>query len=151
MPEMIGGWIGIAFTAVFGWVSFLIRVVPQIRIRWGAVGSAAVYVALLLAGAHYFLRWLYREMRSSAAPPIWRWRWTVGGLLLIVVMFTSGMAAIGAAHQTAWLVHSPEPLLKPHGREMAYRVICRSNLKQMGQALTLYANDHGGKFPDDIS
>ena len=150
MPDVILGEIGIISIAVFGWVAFIRRVSPQIQVRWGAVGSAVVYVGLLLAGAHYFLRWLYREMRSGTAPPAWRWRWTTGGLLIILIMFTCGMAAIGVAHQTAWLVHSPEPLLKTHG-EFRNKILCRHNVRQIGQAALLYANDHGGKFPDDIA
>lgn len=35
-------------------------------------------------------------------------------------------------------------------RETANRVKSASNLRQIGQGLFLYANDHGGKFPDDL-
>ncbi len=152
VPEMVMGWMGIAATMLFGWVPFLIHAVPQIRVRWSPIGSTAVYIVLLLSGSHYFLRWLYREMRGSAVPSNWNWRWTVGAFLIIVLMFTSGMAAIGAAHQTAWLVHSPVPLLKQSGgRETANRVKCGSNLRQIALALTMHANEHGGKYPDDFA
>ena len=151
MSEFIVGWIGIAFTLLFGWVPFLLRVVPQIRWRWGAIGSGAVYAFLLVAGGHSFLRWLYREMRNPISPPAWRMRWTLGGFLIIVLMFISGMATIGAAHQTAWLIHSPEGLLKKSPREVANRIKCSSNLRRIGEALTIYANTHGHQFPDDLS
>ena len=150
VPEMVMGWMGIAATMLFGWVPFLIHAVPQIRVRWSPIGSTAVYIVLLLSGSHYFLRWLYREMRGSAVPPNWNWRWTVGAFLIIVLMFTSGMAAIGAAHQTAWLVNSTEPLYKQHG-EVRNRIICPNNLRVIGQALTLYANNHDHKYPGDWS
>lgn len=150
-PELLIGEIGIAATVLFGWIPFLVHVVPHIRVRWGPIGSTAVYIVLLLSGSHHFLRWLYREMRGSAVPPNWNWRWTIGGFLIIVLMFTSGMAAIGAAHQTAWLVNSTERLVKPHGREMADRVKCGSNLRQIGQALTMHADEHGGKYPNDVA
>ena len=148
-PEFILGFGDVA-TLLFGWVPFLIHAVSQIRVRWGPIGSTAVYVVLLLSGSHYFLRWLYREMRGSAVPPNWNWRWTIGGFLVIVLMFTSGMAAIGAAHQTAWLVNSTEPLYKQHG-EVRNRIICPNNLRTIGQALTLYANNHDHKYPGDLS
>lgn len=152
MSEFIVGWIGIAFTLLFGWVPFLLRVVPQIRWRWGAIGSGAVYASLLLAGGHSFLRWLYREMRNPTSPPTWRMRWTLGVFLVLVLMFTSGMATIGAAHQTAWLIHSPEPLLKTsRGREIANRIKCASNLRQIGEALMIYADTHDHQFPEDLS
>lgn len=149
-PELLIGEIGIAATVLFGWIPFLVHVVPHIRVRWGPIGSTAVYIVLLLSGSHHFLRWLYREMRGSAVPPNWNWRWTIGGFLIIVLMFTSGMAAIGAAHQTAWLVNSPEPLYKQHG-EVRNRIICPINLRMIGQALTLYANNHDHKYPGDWS
>ena len=152
MFEEIFGWIGIALTLLFGWVPFLLHVVPQIRWRWGAIGSGVVYSLLLLAGGHSFLRWLYREMRGPAAPPAWRMRWTLGGFLIIFLMFISGMATIGAAHQTAWLIHSPEPLLRTSRvLEVANRIKCASNLRQIGEALTIYADTHGHQFPNDLS
>jgi prepilin-type processing-associated H-X9-DG protein len=30
------------------------------------------------------------------------------------------------------------------------RVQCASNMRQIGQAIAMYANDHGGRFPDDL-
>jgi len=149
-PELLIGEIGMAVTVLFGWIHFLIHAVPQIRVRWAPIGSTAVYVVMLLSGSHYFLRWLYREMRGSAVPPNWNWRWTIGGFLIIVLMFTSGMAAIGAAHQTAWLVNSPEPLFRQHG-EVRNRIICPNNLRTIGEALTLYAANHDHKYPVDLS
>jgi hypothetical protein len=35
-------------------------------------------------------------------------------------------------------------------RETARRVMCASNLRQIGQAAMLYANDHGGQLPPDL-
>jgi prepilin-type processing-associated H-X9-DG protein len=35
-------------------------------------------------------------------------------------------------------------------RETANRVKCASNERQIGQALLLYANDHQGKYPDEM-
>jgi hypothetical protein len=37
-----------------------------------------------------------------------------------------------------------------HPRESANRVKCGSNLRQIGQAAYLYANDHGGQLPPDL-
>ena len=36
-------------------------------------------------------------------------------------------------------------------REGANRVKCASNMKQIGLAAIMYANDHGGQFPDDLA
>ena len=152
MPEEIIGDFGTLVTFVFGWILFLKRVVPQIHVQWGSLIVALVYASLLITGAQWFLKWLYREMRAPAAPPAWRLRWTFSGALIILLMFLAGMAAIGVAHQTAWLVNSPEPIFKQHFvREGANRVKCRSNLKRIAQSLSLYAADHAGKYPPDLS
>ncbi len=150
MPEEIIGDIGILITFVFGWILFLQRVIPKIHVQWGSLSGALVYAVLLITGTHWFLKWLYREMRAPAAPPAWRLRWTFSGALIILLMFLAGMAAIGVAHQTAWLVNSPEPIFKRHG-EQNNRIKCGSNLKRTAQSLSLYAADHAGKYPPDLS
>ena len=35
-------------------------------------------------------------------------------------------------------------------REKANQVKCASNMRQIGQGIMLFANDHKGKFPDDL-
>lgn len=35
-------------------------------------------------------------------------------------------------------------------REPSNRVKCASNVRQIGQAIAIYANDHGGQFPPDL-
>ena len=42
------------------------------------------------------------------------------------------------------------PILS-HAREKSRRINCASNLRQLGIALQLYAEDHDGSFPDEIS
>jgi prepilin-type processing-associated H-X9-DG protein len=37
-----------------------------------------------------------------------------------------------------------------HSRDTAPRVKCGSNLRQIGQAMLLYANEHGGQYPDSF-
>jgi len=36
-------------------------------------------------------------------------------------------------------------------REVANRVKCASNMRQIGQAIVLYANDYGGQYPPDLA
>jgi prepilin-type processing-associated H-X9-DG protein len=116
--------------------------------------SSVVYATLLILIAQWFLQWLYREMgREDGAPPrTWRWRSTLGGFALVMLMFTAGMAAIGVVHQTAWFIFSPVPSFQAdRGRETANRVKCASNMRQIGQAILEYTNQHGGKYPDDLA
>ena len=143
----------IAFFLAVGWVLYLRRVLPEMSVRWDLVASAAVYVVLLAAGGHLFLRWLYWEMKRADAPtetpPPWKWRWTLGGLAVVLLMFAAGTAAVGITHQTAWLVRSPETLYRK-GNARRDRVYCASNLRQIGQGLQLYAAENGGRLPDDL-
>lgn len=138
---------------VFGWIPFLRRVIPQLHVRWDMVISAAVYTLVLATGGHFFLRWLYREIRGSNqsddALSKWKWRWTLGGLLLILLMFAAGIATVGIAHQTTWLVRSPESLYRP---EIVHRRnFCAVNLRRIGMALQMYVLFHSGRYPDDLS
>jgi hypothetical protein len=143
----------IALYLIFGWVPYLLRVVPRLTVRWDMIASTAVYLVLLAAGTHFFLRWLYREVKRAAAPaeppPPWKWRRTLGGLVVVLLMFAAGTAAVGITHQTAWLVRSPESLYR-RGGYARDRVRCASNLRQIGQGIQMYANDNGGRYPDDL-
>jgi prepilin-type processing-associated H-X9-DG protein len=137
----------------FGWIGFLQRVAPQIQIRWDIAASSAVCAVVLVIGSHLFLRWLYRQTGGDGTSPDarrWRWRWTLSGAGLVLLMFSAGIGAIGVVHQTAWLATSPVRLIVEAGRETANRVKCASNLRQIGQAIQLYANDHGGHYPNDL-
>lgn len=129
---------------VAGWALYMRRVWPQIQVRWDLVASAGVYAVLLLAGSHLFLRWLYREMSKGR----WRFGWTLAGFLIVLLMFVAGTAAVGVVHQVTWLARSPRPMFHRVGHA---RVLCQTNLTQIGQAITLYADEHGGRCPDDLS
>jgi hypothetical protein len=142
------------FHLAVGWIPFLGRVLPQLRVRWDVAVSTAVYLVLLVVGAHLFLRWLYRETRDPAAGSgerrRWRLRWTLGGLAVVLLMFVAGTAAVGIVHQSVWLARSPKPIYRS-GSYRANRIKCQSNLRQIGYGLMLYAEDHGGRYPDDLA
>lgn len=138
--------VDVMFFLAVGWVLFLVRVIPQVHMRWELAASAVVYAAVLLAGSQYFLRWLYREMTGG----VWQWGWTLRGFALVLLMFVAGTGAVGAIHQVNWLARSPEPMFRAQWGDRANRVKCASNLWQIGQAMNLYAQEHGGQFPDDL-
>ncbi|HEY8667007.1 MAG TPA: H-X9-DG-CTERM domain-containing protein [Tepidisphaeraceae bacterium] len=70
------------------------------------------------------------------APPPPRRRF---GLLLLIALAALGVAGV-VAYQNSRPPHSARPV--------ANRVKCAENLRQIGNAMLLYAHDHGGKFPD---
>jgi len=144
----------VLFFLVAGWGFFIHRVFPQVQIRWDAVISFVVYAVLLVVGSHLFLGWLYRQTGEGEAAVArrWQWRWTLSGFCLVVLMFAAGIAMIGVVHQSTWLARSPVPIFFPSGsREVANRVKCASNLRQIGVAIDQYARDHDGKCPDDFA
>jgi prepilin-type processing-associated H-X9-DG protein len=137
-----------AFYLLFGWMRYLYRVVPNVRVDRSAAVSAVVCLALLTFGLHRFSSWLYRQMGSSietdrAVAPRWHARWTVwliGGTLL---MFVAGLATVGITHQVAWLLLTSEKLVIGGGAsEAARRAQSTNNLKQIGLALGAYLNEH---------
>jgi hypothetical protein len=64
-------------------------------------------------------------------------------------MFLAGIASVGIAHQTGWLVTSPEPLFDNQS-DTAKRIRSANNLKHMVVALHNYA-DHQGQLPPSAS
>lgn len=140
--------IEVVFYLVVGWVAYLVRVVPQVRVRWDVAGSFVVYCGAFLVGSHVFLRWLRREMAPAA--PAWRVRWTASAFALVVLMFAAGIGAVGVVHQTAWLVRSPEPIYR-RNHLRSFTLKCASNLKQISLAMQMYRADHGGRNPEDLA
>lgn len=136
------------FMAAFGWIRFLLRVVPQVTISWAGAATAAVCSVAFLLGTHWFLRWLYAEWRQNGASSepstelrpadSWKLRWTVGLTSVAVLMFVAGICVTGLAHQTAWLATSKEPLMERSGRMIMSRVQAANNLRQIGRGALDY-------------
>jgi prepilin-type processing-associated H-X9-DG protein len=135
----------LAFAVVFGWIIFLIRVLPEVRINGWGVATAVACLVPLAVGTQWFLGWLCQgPAKGSTGDGLrWRLRWTGGSIAIVVLMFVAGLAAGGVAHQVVWLVGSPEPLTESEGGRASVSI---SNLKAIGQALHDYQRAHG-TFP----
>jgi prepilin-type processing-associated H-X9-DG protein len=70
-----------------------------------------------------------RKSRKSIWPLFVRIGAAVGGVALAILLVLPAMCG---------------------AREPANRIKCASNMKQIGLAAIMYANDHGGAFPDDL-
>lgn len=141
----------IVLNLAFGWIAFLARVVPEVKVGWGGVATGVVCLTLLVAGSHRFLGWVYEQTRGEGEPTVkrWHWRWTGSLVAVIVLMFVAGLATVGVAHQVGWLVTSKEPLAS-FGSAM-YRAQSVNNLKQIGLGIHNYHGVHrayppGGTF-----
>jgi len=150
--------IDVALYFPFAWIWFIARVVPQLHYRWDMIGSALIYALLFVAGSHLFLNWVCREVRPTTSGEranqgsAWKWRWTLSGFAIVVLMFASGIALTGIVHQVTWMSRSGEPLYRKWSApyRIASRVKCASNLRQIGLALLMYADAEKGNFPDDL-
>ncbi len=106
----------VPFVLVFGWISFLLRVIPQISIDVGEVAVAATALLGFTAGLHYFLRSFMTSRKTSnhdGEPvfvgnglPTWHWSKSIAVVVLVCLLFCSGVAAVGITHQTIWLSQS---------------------------------------------
>ena len=132
-------------TLAFGWPWYLWRVVPRLDPDPWAVASAAAYLVGVMVGGHLFLRWVYAASGPPGEPRRWPWTWTLRLVGLVVLMFVSGIAVTGIAHQTGWLIRSPEPLLSGR-RDVVARIKSVNNLKQIAIAAHS-AHDDRGELP----
>ncbi|AKI99322.1 hypothetical protein ATI61_12445 [Archangium gephyra] len=94
---------------VVGWVSFLLKVVPEVTWRWGAIAETVAVVAVLGVGSHLFLRRLWRQLRPEDARE-WPVRWSVSLVALLVLLFSATMATVGIGHHVGWLASGRAPL-----------------------------------------
>jgi hypothetical protein len=108
-----GGYIEAGMILLFGWLGFLQRTVPQVKLNWDLIGMGVVCLSGILIIAHYFLRWVAGSIAASrGAAGHWPWRWTWCGVASLAVLFLVGMAVGGAVHQIGWISSSPEPLME---------------------------------------
>ncbi|MGA2497267.1 MAG: hypothetical protein ABSH20_05975 [Tepidisphaeraceae bacterium] len=132
---------------VFGCIAFVWRVLPQVSVNPGGLVMAVLALGVSAMLAHSIGAWLWNP--SHAERP-WRFKWTAMFLAMVVMMFAAGISVVAITHQTIWLVQTPGRWFAYSGMTRANRVKCASNLRQIGQAIRLYANDNGGRFPDSL-
>lgn len=89
-----------------GWARFVARVAPEVQVNPAAVAEALVTLLVLAVGLQLFMGWLQRTRRAE-----WRVGQTLGLLAGVVGLFATSIASAGLAHQLAWLLRSPEPLV----------------------------------------
>lgn len=143
-----GEWaVQLPITIAFGWVFYLIKTLPKVSVNWGAVLLFILTVGLAGGLGHGFCRWLWK---GTGHEEPWRRRWTASGLAIVLVMFAAGMAVTGIAHQTGWLIRSPEPLTHSSGGVSNERSACAS-LKTVATAQADFReNDRDGNGKKDF-
>jgi hypothetical protein len=123
------------FYLLFGWIPYLGRVVPQVRVDGAGVVTALVCVAGLAFGLHRFAGWLYSHNHAADPTRRWRWGWTAALLAVVVLTFAAGVAAVGVTHQTAWLFTSPGPWFESRFPLSVAQTGSANHLHQIGIAV----------------
>ena len=113
----IGGIISV-FTApvnteqlLFGWIYFPLRTIPRMTIDWPTVLLGLVSSGLFVFGLHATMRWFlqsHSDTASSASSDStsipWTWRSSLVASAMLLVLFASGTALVGATHQFVWIM-----------------------------------------------
>ncbi len=94
------------FLLAFGWLAYLVRVIPEVSVNLGAVFFAALTLLVFGVAAHHCLRWLHRSWGANTdkGGRVWLPRWTVSFTALLVLLFAANIAVVGVVHQTGWIV-----------------------------------------------
>lgn len=134
------------FAILFGWISFLGRVVPQAQPDGPSVVVGSLALLLFGAGVHWIGRSSHRPAGADAKR--WRVKWTVAVLVGVVLLFTAGISVVGMTHQVAWLATSDQPVVGEGLKRRGDRVL---NAKVIGMGLENYSDTHntlpeGGTF-----
>lgn len=86
-------------TLVGGWISFLGRTLPQVRFDPAAAAVGAVCLVLFAAGVHWSARTTWNRPATGDRPArTWKPRWTFAVIATVVLLFASGLAAVGLVH-----------------------------------------------------
>jgi prepilin-type processing-associated H-X9-DG protein len=137
----------VAFYLTVGWMSYLGRLLPSIRVSLPGLTTAAACAAGVVLVGHATARWIYGGVAKTEGGR-WKWWWTFGAVTSVVLVFVAGIATVGMAHQTAWLATSRVPMFT--SRHSANSVRCAVNLRSIGLALNEYARGHGGHYPERL-
>lgn len=144
---------------LLGWIYFPLRTIPQMTIDWPSAILGTVCVLMFVVGLHFTARWFMRpaDSQASVGTDRWTWRSTLVVSATLLVLFASGTAFVGGAHQGIWLfsgrldqnsetVSASDLGLIAAAREQARKSQARNNLRQFGVALHNF-HDVYGAFP----
>lgn len=125
------------FRLDLGWIPYLFDVVPKTRGNLELLLSSLGALLLAAAGLQFFMSRLFVSGR-------WPWRWTLMWCGLLVVMFSTSIAAVGIVHQMGWLFRLPK-WIEWSGFGVPQAL---NNAKLIIMAARIYAEEHEGRLPD---
>jgi prepilin-type processing-associated H-X9-DG protein len=118
-----------------GWIAYLGRVIPKVRIAWDGVATGVLCLALFTFGLHRTLRWFHVEVQKAGGAGAerrrpWSFRWTISLVTLVVMMFVVGIAATGIVHQLGWIIASRRSLVE---ERIVVREVWGSSIDHLAQ------------------
>ncbi len=147
---------------ILGWLYFAIRVVPQMTVD---VPTVIVGVLSLVGFVVLLRRWLgfmaLRQLRSEQQRRQWTsWSMTLRLTCILLLLFVSGTAIVGLAHQSIWLSTSRNAdhadrreslhvasLSDFTGFGDAVNLHTKHELHQISLAIHNFGDVYGGSFP----
>jgi hypothetical protein len=152
----LGDFVAFPFKVVWalatGWITFLIRKLPQMDVHVEAVLSGAIALGLLVLVVHLLMRKFFNRSAQEDSPArTWRFRWTAAAVSVVMLLFAAGISTIGVTHQTSWMFTSGEKIVEVSDSDRLWNVARRAdsanNLKQLGLAANMYYNDYNALPP----
>lgn len=130
---------------LFGWISYLGRVFPQMTFNPEIAIDAVVAFGLAVFGLHRVLSWWVKQTKDGSER--WRFAWTMKISAMVLLLFGTSIAAVGIVHQIAWLCREGKWIELSGRGKQTFELM---NLKQVGTAAKLYAMDHQERFPKTL-
>ena len=121
---------------LFGWYSFLDRVLPLVTYDPSALVVAGAALILFTVGSHLVARKITHGANGETSQR-WRWRTTFATVAGLFVLFAAGISLVGITHQGMWLYTADEPL-RIEAYEPWRRGLVENNMKQIGLAVHNY-------------
>lgn len=126
------------FHLLCGWLLYLFEVIPRTQLNVELLLCSLGALALGIVGLQLLMSRFFVAGR-------WPWRFTLAWCGMLIVMFSTSIAAVGIVHQTGWLFRLPHWI---DMRGMSVQVMGMSHAKQVVWAARQYARVHDGRFPD---
>lgn len=93
-----------------GWWYVLARSAPRIEVSLIGVGTGVLCLGATMLTLHWIAAGIYREIRLKHGRTVelseWRWSWTVGLVMAVMLMFIAGLVGVGLFRTTSWFLES---------------------------------------------
>jgi hypothetical protein len=141
----LGILIQVSESLLFGWITYLRRVLPRISFNAEIATNATVALTLATLGLHGILVWWTRSRGDGKSA--WRFGWTLKITLMVLLLFATSIAATGIVHQVGWLARADR---LTYDASQAYLSRDMAEMRRVAIALREYEKNEDGKFPPDL-